>query len=492
MFKKSITPEEAGISSKRILDFFKRYDSYNSGTHSIIMAKGDNIFTECYYAPFNKDFKHRMYSVSKSFVGVAVGLCAEEGLISLDDKMISYFKEYIDEDKADPKLKEQTIRDMLTMSTAVEESIYWFTSGTQDRTAEYFRFDVSRIPGTTYRYDSPGSYILGVIVEKVTGKPFLEYLKEKIFCETDFSKDAYCLKCPGGYSWADSAVICTSRDLLIFARFVMNKGVIDGKRYMNSEFLEAATSKLVDNDYMCVGDNYNAHGYGYQIWKTYDDGFAFIGMGDQLAICHPKTDFIFIINADNQGFTGRVILLHEIFHHIIPYLGEPMKNNEEAYKELTEYTSTRKLCHLKGAKKSEFQNKINGKTYILEDNPMKIEYMHFDFEGDKGILSYKNEQGEKKLYFGMGYNEFSKFPQEGYSDMIGTFAAEGNMYDCACSAAWTEPEKLKIKVQIIDKYMANLCITLGFKDDGVGIAMVPCAEAFLREYSGFANGYLKK
>ena len=92
----------------------------------------------------------------------------------------------------------------------------------------------------------------------------------------------------------------------------------------------------------------------------------------------------------------------------------------------------------------------------------------------------------------MGYNEFFKFPQEGYSDMIGTFVADGNMYDCACSGAWTEPEKLKIKVQIIDKYMASLCITLGFKGDGVGIAMVPVAEAFLREYSGFANGYIKK
>lgn len=493
MFK-TITPEQAGISSEKVLGFFKRYDAYNSFSHSVIMAKGDNIFAECYYAPFDKDFKHRMYSTSKSFVGVAIGLCEEDGLLSLDDKLIDYFPEYIpDVNKLDPKMKEQTIRDMLTMSTSIQENIYWFTSGTQDRAAEYFKFDVKKIPGTTYQYDSPGSYMLGVIVEKVTGKPFMEYLKERVFQYTDFSKDAYCLKCPGGHSWGDSAVICTARDLLIFARFVMNKGVIDGKRYMNSKYLEDATSRLVDNDYLGVGGYYGSHGYGYQIWKTYDDGFAFIGMGNQLAMCHPKTDTVFIFTSDHQGLPMRDILFHEIYHHIIPAIGEPMPDNPEAYKELTEYTSTRKLACLRGDKKVDFQDKIDGKTYILDDNPMKIEYVRIDFEDDRGIMSYKNEQGEKKLYFGMGYNEFFKFPQEGYSDMIGTFYAEGNMYDCACSGAWTENQKLKIKVQIIDKYMANLCITLGFKDeDRVGIRMVPVAEAFLNEYSGYANGYLKK
>ena len=97
MFKTSITPEKAGISSKRILDFFKRYDSYNAYTHSVIMARGDHIFAECYYAPFDKDFKHRMYSTSKSFVGVAIGLCEEDGLISLDDKLVDYPFDLLDE-----------------------------------------------------------------------------------------------------------------------------------------------------------------------------------------------------------------------------------------------------------------------------------------------------------------------------------------------------------------------------------------------------------
>ena len=85
MYFKNITPEKAGISSKKVLEFVKTLDSYSFCTHSILMARGSGIFAEIYYKPFHKDFKHRMYSVSKSFVSVALGMALEEGLTSLSD-----------------------------------------------------------------------------------------------------------------------------------------------------------------------------------------------------------------------------------------------------------------------------------------------------------------------------------------------------------------------------------------------------------------------
>ncbi len=487
MFK-NVTPESVGISSKEVLGFLKRYGAYNFATHSIIMARGKNIFAECYFAPFNKDFKHRMYSVSKSFVGAAIGICEQEGYISINDKLIKYFPEY--EEQVNDNFRETTIRDMLCMSTSIEENIYWFTSGTKNRTDVYFNLNATRIPGTTYKYDSPGSYILAVIIERVTGMPFLEYLKEKALKHGGFSEDSYSLKCPGGNSWADSGVMCTSRDLLIFARFMMDKGYIDGVNYLNSEYVEQAIARQVDNDCIENGRHFNTNGYGYQIWKTPNDGFAFIGMGDQLAICDPKTDFIFVINSDNQSTqNSRAILFHELYNFIIPaFINGELAENKQSYAELSEFLSTRKLMALKGMTYTKTQDKINNSIYKLDKNPMNIEYIKFDFDGNKGTLSYKNLQGEKKLYFKMCENEFFKFPQEGYSDMIGTFSEPGNMYDCACSAAWTEESKLKLKVQIIDKYFGTICMTFCFKDERVGIYMTKNAEAFLDEYCGYANG----
>ena len=145
-----------------------------------------------------------------------------------------------------------------------------------------------------------------------------------------------------------------------------------------------------------------------------------------------------------------------------------------------------------GKLQSEFQNELNGATYELEENPMNIEYIKFDFDGKHGRLTYKNLQGEKTLDFGMGYNEFGLFPEDGYSDMVGNVSVPGNKYRCACSAEWSEEQKLVVKVQIIDKYFGNGTMIFGFKDNLVSIFMSKTAEAFMDEYTGLANGKRKE
>ena len=55
-----ITPEAAGISSADVRKFYEKLDAFHLSTHSVILARGDGILSECYYAPFHKDFKHRM------------------------------------------------------------------------------------------------------------------------------------------------------------------------------------------------------------------------------------------------------------------------------------------------------------------------------------------------------------------------------------------------------------------------------------------------
>ena len=487
----NVTPEEAGISSKNVLEFFRALDKYKLATHSVIMARGDKIFTECYYKPFDRDYKHRMYSISKSFVSVAIGLAEEEGLLSLDDKFIDYFPEYINENVND-KVRAMTLRDMLKMETATRVGEDWFYSGTDDRCEVYFRKMGDKYPGTLFDYDSSASYMLGVIIEKVTGKTFLDYLKEKFLLDIGFSEDSYCLECPGGHAWGDSAVMCSSRDLLTFARFVMNKGTWNGKRYMNKEYLDEATRYQADTRVQSF-TKYGSYGYGYQIWKAPNDGFMFVGMGDQFAVCDPKTDFIFIITSDNQGCDySRPVMFYALYDLIVNKLGDELPEDKKAYGELSEYINGCELMHMDGPSESSFQKEIDGAVYELEENPMNIEYVKFDFEGKKGTLTYKNLQGEKTLDFGMGYNEFGLFPEDGYSDMVGTKPAPGNKYKCACSAEWSEEKKLVIKVQIIDKYFGNCTMIFGFKDDIVTVFMSKTAEAFMNEYAGLACGKRKE
>ena len=88
----TVTPESVGVSSQAVLNFIKTLDDYRMHTHSIIMARGEKIFAEAYYKPFDENFLHRMYSSSKTFVAIAVGAAITEGLMSLDDVIIEIAK----------------------------------------------------------------------------------------------------------------------------------------------------------------------------------------------------------------------------------------------------------------------------------------------------------------------------------------------------------------------------------------------------------------
>lgn len=492
MFER-ITPEQAGLSSKTILTFLKKLEKRGSRTHGFLMMKDGKIFTEAYWKPFNQDFNHRMYSQTKSFVGVAIGLLIEEEKLSLDDKVVDYFPEKI-EIEVHEYLKNQTVRDMLTMST-VGGCQWWFNSGDPDRTHLYLNHERPMRPsGTMWDYDSAGSQVLCSLVEKLSGKPMLEYMKEKLFNKMGTFKNATILKCPNGDSWGDSAMVCTLRDIASFGQLVMNGGTWEGERLMNEAYLKEASSKLVDNQEDSLYNPYHL-GYGYQIWRVCGNGFAFVGMGDQITVCYPDKNLIIAWTSDNQGTPVyrqyAFMLLEDTFVDKIS--NTPLKEDEEAQKELDEYINNLELFSVKGASDSPFRKELSGVEYTCDENPMGITNFSFNFNDEtSGEFRYTNAQGDKVIPFGVNYNEFGKFPQYGYANDYGAVeTTDGFLYDDAVSMAWLEEKKLMLCVQVIDRYFGNMSAIFAFKGDEVCAKFTKTAEYFMDEYQGVLVGKRK-
>ncbi len=485
-----IKPEKVGISSDNILKMIKKLNDSGLNMHDTIIARHGKICYEAYWKPFHKDFPHRIYSATKSFVGIAVGFLIQDGKVNLDDRILKFFPE---EEKvlADENLRNQTIRQMLMMTTArCSYDEVWFNTKPDDRVKAYFETSLSKtkIPGTTFFYDSDGSFILGAMVERVSGQSLLEFLGKRVFDKIGMSHNIECLQCPGGHAWGDSALIMPAYDFLKFANFVMNKGLYNGEQFLNSEYVEEATKKQIDNN-IVFGESYNTQGYGYQFWKSYDNSFAFSGMGCQFAICVPDKDLIFVCNADNQGIDYAAKLIFDAFFELISReaVNEALPENLKAEEALEQYSNSLTLSVAKGAASSAFAKEIDGKTFEFGDNPMGITKVTLHIDENGGSFNYINEQGEKVLRFAMCKNVFQKFPQYGYSGKIGTVPEEGVMYNSAVSAAWIEERKLYIKVQIIDKYLGNLHIVLSFSNENKAcLFMSKNAEDFLNEYNGYA------
>ena len=475
------TPEDVGIRSEDVFDFIKSLDGYRMHTHSIIMARGDKIFAECYYKPFDKNFLHRMYSVSKSFIAIAVGMAVTEGIIGMDDVIIDYFPEFRSEN-IDEYYEKCTVRDMLMMRSNVGTLVKWW-GNFNSRIEAYYSQKSDKLPGGFFKYDSIGSFLLGCIIEKLTGKNFLEYLKEKVLLEIGFSKESYVLREPGGYAIGDSGVMCTSRDLLIFARFIMKGGKWDGKQYIDREFMENAVKKQVYNDHAGGYDLYNAGGYGYLIWKTHPDGFSLTGMGDQLAVCDMKNDITFVITSDNQAEKAcRHIIYHEFYKHFLPKITEEcLPCNKTSYKSLTEYLESRCLVSQTGAANSPISSKIFGKNYTKYKGELDID--GFMLTEDKLML--KRFGKWHTLEYGLLENKMTRFSfgSRARADMMGIY--EDGKYDCNVSAAWVSGTDFSLMAQITDTYFGCLNVHISFSADEATMLVRRSGQYVFEDINGF-------
>ena len=478
------TPELAGLDPKYIRRFLADMKRDRIDLHDVLLLRGDQIFFEKYWAPFTPEFPHRMYSVTKSFVAVAIGFLVQEGKLTLDNRIVSFFPDKIGPEM-DPLLQMQTIRDMLMMSTFSGGS-NWFKPEVTDRLRFYFSLKADKVPGTIFSYDSTGSYVLGCLVERLSGMSLLDYLKAKVLDRIGGFEDAQILATMDGTPWADSALVCRPRALAAFARFVMNGGAWEGEQLLDPAYVKTATSCLIENN---VKDtrNYNTWGYGYQIWMTEQGAWSFNGMGAQFAICCPDKDLIFVCNGDDQ-LTSEVDsprIFRAFFDQIYAHMdgADPEPEEVDPGEEFP-------LLVTRGASASPFAEKIDGRTYQCMDNPMGWKWFRLEFEDDGGALVYENAQGEKRIPFGLGRNHFDLFPEYGYSD------AQGNRhemtsfrYKAAFSAAWVEEQKLRLRVQVIDRYFGMLVITIGFRDpEWVSIRMEKSAEDFFDTYEGWLIG----
>ena len=482
------SPAKAGVKYSDIHAFLDALEEKRLMVHGFVLTRNDEIFAEGYFAPFTEDSMHRIYSSSKTFTAMAIGALERDGKISLSDPVYKYFPDKIPEELPD-ELKSTTIRDLLIMATPFSRQPY--DRDIPDRCHCFFNSPqyIDRKPGTVFRYDTHGTYMMDAIVERVTGKPFMNYLLDVGLRDIGFSEDTWCVQSPDGYSWGGSGTICTCRDLARLAHLMKNKGEADGRQILPRKFVEDATSYQIDNT-TDVRDICHSHGYGYQTWMA-EDGFALLGMGSQCAwVSHAKNTVCTFIS-DTQGDGYKSYLVFDIFkEYIYDRMGDPYEEDEAELERLRNRLANLKAHTPHGEAASTARDKINGKTYTLRCNQMGIKDIRFEFEGDEGVLYYDTIRGAKKLPFGMAHNIECSFPETHYQDRQIGIPADRE-FKAICSAVWTKENTLLVRPYIIDNCLGNAWMYFTFKEDSVSVEMRKTAEWFMDEYEGTAFGKLK-
>src|SRR5438128_2204689 len=87
-----VSPESQGVRSAAVLDFLDAADKIDA-MNSVMIVRHGRVVAEGWWAPYDADSNHELYSLSKSFTSTAVGFAVAEGKLSLDDEVLKIFPE---------------------------------------------------------------------------------------------------------------------------------------------------------------------------------------------------------------------------------------------------------------------------------------------------------------------------------------------------------------------------------------------------------------
>ena len=148
----------------------------------LIKAKGYGLANVELNVPVTPDSVFDLASITKQFTATAIMMLVEEGKIGLDDKIGKYLC------NAPDTWSGITVRHLLTHTGGLKNA-FWPTlggSGLMDySTAQSYeaayKLPVDFPPGERWQYSDQGYFLLGMIIEKASGKRYEEFLRERIF-----------------------------------------------------------------------------------------------------------------------------------------------------------------------------------------------------------------------------------------------------------------------------------------------------------------------
>lgn len=283
--------------------------------HSVHVAVDGDPVLRAACAPLGHDVAQRMYSVSKTVTGLAVGLLAAEGRLSLDDPVVRHFPDLVVDHPAHPWLAATTLRHMLAMVGPHRSTTYKVREG--GWLESYFRVEPTHPPGTLFTYDTSASYTLAALVERTTGGSLADYLRPRVLDPIGASPGLRFLPGPDGFSHGGSGLVCAPDDLARLARLLNDGGVHDGASLLPADYLAAATTPQSDPATQTWGGPFRAS-YGYQLWLPPAGGWLMFGLGGQIVYGDPELRVTVVVTGDSQAAaSGDQKLLDLVLDHLV-------------------------------------------------------------------------------------------------------------------------------------------------------------------------------
>ncbi|MDX1761562.1 MAG: serine hydrolase [Christiangramia sp.] len=258
-------------------------------TAAFLIIKNDSIWFEEYYNGYTDSSKTNSFSMAKSIVTALMFKAIQDGYLENTDQPVSDFFPQFQDDLS--------VGDLSTMSSGLDwdENYYSPFSSTargyfgKDLREQILELEVVETPGEEFKYLSGNTELLGMVIEKASGKSLSEYLSESFWKPLGMNDDAL-WQVDSDENDMEKAYCCISSNARNFAKF--------GKLFIN--YGEWNNKQLLDSSYIALASQPHFEEtpyYGYGFWLSdYKDKKIFYmrGVLGQYVIMIPEDDLVIV------------------------------------------------------------------------------------------------------------------------------------------------------------------------------------------------------
>ena len=430
------SPEKQGISSAAILEFIEAANEKIDTMNSFMLVRHGHVVAEGWWAPYDAKSPHILFSLSKSFTSTAVGLAIADGKLALDDEVLKFFPEDAPSEPS-ANLKAMRVRDLLCMSAGHQAEVSLFDIK-ETWTKAFLNHPVPHKPGTHFLYNTPATYMLSAILQKVTGITLLDYLRPRLFEPLGIENPQWDTS-PQGISLGGYGLSVRTEDIARFGQLYLQKGVWMGKRLVPSAWIDAATTRQTS-----TGSNPTSdweQGYGYQFWRSRHGLYRGDGAFGQFCIVMPEQDAVVAITSGGRDMQA---VMNLVWEKLLPaFKSAPLPADGVGAEKLSKRVAGLAVRPVLGQATSSRSAATSGKRYVFASNYRQIEAVAIESREDGATVKVWTPRGESQIICGPGV---WKRGRTAFVNGVGGRMVPADGQPVAASGAWTQDDTFTLKL----------------------------------------------
>lgn len=385
---RQVAPETEGFDSAKLAQALETIQANGTRVHSLIAIRDGYVLLEATFYPYDGSTYHDLASVTKSVTTTLIGIAADQGLLELDDPMVSFFPDRTIAN-LDARKQAVTVRHLVGLTSGLEcdPDDDEIDLNAMRATDDWLQAALDRPsvadPGARFVYCGPDMHILSGILESATGMTAEDYARTQLFGPLGISDVGWETDRQGrSRGWGDLSL--RPGDAAKLGLLFLQGGRWDGSQVVSAEWVRQATSAQAPTGRRWAED----YGYGWWVSRAGEEipFFSANGRGGQYVRVFPALNII--VATTGGGFSDMADVTDPL-GGAIGDLENPLPENPAGVARLEAVIDWLNQGPAPETVPSlpEMATLISGRTYQLEPSPMPIESIRLDFDaGPEAVL----------------------------------------------------------------------------------------------------------